>query len=55
MGRRIPRDAHVVDLFDVDSSSAQTVLNRTGGKAGAVLDAIETLFFDSGHKPAVFD
>ena len=55
MRRRIARDAHVLNLFDVDARSAQTILNRLCRKAGAVLDAIEALFLDGRDQPAVFD
>ena len=53
--RRIARDAHVLNLFDVDARRAQTILNRPRGKAGAVLDAIEALFLDGRDQPTVFD
>ena len=55
MRRRIPRDADVLDLFDVDTCDAQTLLDRLRGKAGAVLDASEALFFGGGNKLTVFD
>src|SRR5258706_5040233 len=55
MRRRIPRDADVLDLFDVDSRRAQTVLDRLRGKAGAVLYTIEALLFSGGNKLTVFD
>lgn len=45
----------MVHLFEPYACRFQTVTNRLLGKAGAMLDAIETLFFDRGDQSAVFD
>jgi len=55
MRRRIARDADVVHLFETHARGLKTVTNRPLGETGAVLDAIETLFFDRGDQSAVFD
>ena len=55
VGRRIARDADVVDLFEANAGFFQAVTNRLLGETGAVLDAIEAFFFYRGDQSAVFD
>ena len=55
MSRRIAGDADVVHVLDAYAGFGETVTDRLLGETGAVLDAIETLFFDRGDQSAVFD
>jgi len=55
MGAGVARNADVVDLLNPDSRRAQAILDRLSGKSGAVLDAIEALFFDGANQLTVFD
>ena len=48
--RGITRDPHVINLFNADSRRAQAILDRSRGEPGAVLDAIEALFFNRGDQ-----
>jgi hypothetical protein len=45
----------MVHVFEPNGRCIQTVTNRVLGEAGAMLDAIETLFFYRGDQSAVFD
>lgn len=45
----------MVHFFEPYACRVKTVTNRLLGKAGAMLDAIETLLFDRGDQSAVFD
>jgi len=51
----VARNADVLDFLNPNSGRAQAILNRLSGKSGAVLDAIETLFFGGRDQLAVFD
>ena len=53
--RRVARDADVVDVFEAYGGFIETVTNGLLRETGAVLDAIETFFFDRGDQSAVFD
>ena len=53
--RRIARDADMVHVLEPHARFSQTVTNRLLGETGAMLDAIETLFFRRGDQSAVFD
>ena len=55
MRGRLARDANVIQISNRDSRRTQAILNRLRGKSGAVLDAIEALFFDGGYELAIFD
>ena len=55
MGGGVARNAQMFNFFNRDTGRAQTILDRLLGKSGAVLDAIEALFFSGGDKRAVFD
>src|SRR2546423_527336 len=55
MRGRLARYANMIQLSNRDSRRTQAILDRLRGKSGAVLDAIESLFFDGGDQLAVFD
>ena len=55
MGRRVPRDSYVVQIFKTDTCGVETIADRVFRKAGRVFETIETLFFDRGDQSAVFD
>ena len=45
----------MIQLSNRDSRRTQAILDRLRGKSGAVLDAIEALFFDGGDQLSIFD
>ena len=55
MGGGVAQNAYVFNFFNRDTGRAQTIFDRLRGKSGAVLDAIEALFFDRGDELAVLD
>ena len=55
MRSRVTRNAQMLDFANLDSRRTQAILDRLRWKSGAVLDAIEALFFDRGDELAVLD
>lgn len=51
--RRVARDADVVDVLDRDARGLQAVADRLHGKAGAVLEAVETLLLGGSDELSV--
>src|SRR5687767_6597425 len=54
VGCRIAGDSDVRDVCDLNTRSAETIAHRFGWKSGAVLDAVESLFFNGRQQLAVF-
>ena len=55
VGRRVARDADVVDVFDRDPRSLQAIAHGFRGETRAMLHAIEALFLNRRDDSPVFE
>jgi hypothetical protein len=49
VGRRVTRDADMLNIFNRDICGSETVAHGFGRKAGTMLEAIEPFFLDGGN------
>jgi len=53
VSRRIARDTDVIDVFDSNAGDVETITDRRDRKSRAVLDPVESFFFDGGYELAI--